>query len=236
MSTRIHLPSQPSASIYSHNSENQEHEQFFLIDLQNWREEKRNTPEYASRLEAERKIKNCYDSRSDELFLNGLGLTSIPSAIGFLNSLLVINLEENRLTYLPPEIFDLENLKVLKLYHNQLQSLSEEISRLQKLEELDVEHNQLTSLPSEICNLLSLKILNLSENRLVSLPEGIRRLQHLQQISMNYNPLAVPVELVQMPAGCRISVIGCSTDPGLKALFGQRRLEMIYHAPTWPIR
>lgn len=236
MSVRIHLPSRPSASIYSHNSEDQGHEQFFLIDLQNWREEKRNTSEYASRLEAERVIKNCYDSRSEELFLNELGLTSIPSAIGFLKSLRLINLENNHLTYLPSQIFDLENLKVLKLYHNNLHSLPDEISSLKKLEELDLEHNQLTSLPCEIYNLQHLKILNLSVNRLVSLPEGIRKLHHLQQIILDYNPLTVPVELVQMPSGCRISVIECWADPGLKALFAQRRLEMVYHPPILPIR
>lgn len=236
MSVRIHLPSQPSALIYSHNSEDQEHEQFFLIDLQNWREEKRNTSEYASRLEAERVIKDCYESRSDEIFLNGLGLTSIPSAIGFLKSLHLINLENNLLTDLPSQIFDLENLKVFKLYDNNLQSLSEEIRRLQKLEELDLGHNQLTSLPCEIYNLRNLQILNLSENKLTSLPEGIRRLCHLKQIILDYNPIAAPVELAQMPAGCTISIIDCLVTPGLKALFAQRRLEMVYHSPLLPIR
>jgi hypothetical protein len=56
--------------------------------------------------------------RVTRLFLRGLGLTSLPAAIGRLDSLQYLDLGENRLTDLPPEIGELRALTGLLLSHN----------------------------------------------------------------------------------------------------------------------
>jgi len=72
-------------------------------------------------------------------------VSSLPSEIGRLSSMLTLDLHLNHLVFLPTEI-----------------------GRLDALELLDISSNMLTNLPSEVGNLQSLRYLNLAENALSS--------------------------------------------------------------------
>lgn len=82
-----------------------------------------------------------------------------------------INLTELNVSYnlltgaLPSQIGKLKNLKILNASNNQMTGVPAEIGQLDNLEMLDLSNNQLTGLPNELANLKNLKTLNLSGNQ-----------------------------------------------------------------------
>jgi hypothetical protein len=101
-------------------------------------------------------IQQAAETGTIELNLAQIGLAAVPSAIGQLTNLQVLELTGNRLTSLPPEIGQLTNLANLSLERNQLTSLPPEIGQLTKLERLSLYNNQLRYLPTEMSNLTNL--------------------------------------------------------------------------------
>ena len=80
-------------------------------------------------------------------------LVSLPTSILKLNHLEQLHLRDNKLTELPSEIGDLKELQLLDVSHNQLVSLPTSIQKLNQLKELHLDGNRLTVLPSEIGDL-----------------------------------------------------------------------------------
>lgn len=77
-----------------------------------------------------------------------------------------LNVSYNNLTgALPSQIGKLKNLKVLNASNNQMTGVPAEVGQLKNLEVLDLSNNQLTGLPNELANLKNLKTLNLSGNQ-----------------------------------------------------------------------
>ena len=75
------------------------------------------------------------------LRLAGLGLSSLPAALGRLQSLKLLDLRSNQLAELPAAFGQLQSLKVLNLSDNQLTELPEELGSLAALEKLDLDGN-----------------------------------------------------------------------------------------------
>ena len=78
------------------------------------------------------------------LRLENSQLTSLPSEIGALTGLKVLDLGGNRLTPLPSEIGALTGLMILGLHENKLTSFPSEIGALTGLTRLDLRRNRLT--------------------------------------------------------------------------------------------
>lgn len=76
-----------------------------------------------------------------QLRLNNNQLVSIPSAIGLLRSLLLLDVGSNRLRSIPPEICMCFQLHELILSNNQLTSLPWEVGSLSQLEVLRLDNN-----------------------------------------------------------------------------------------------
>tara|TARA_Y100001934_G_scaffold66425_1_gene82508 strand:+ start:1780 stop:2514 length:735 start_codon:yes stop_codon:yes gene_type:complete len=113
----------------------------------------------------------CYNiETTTELYLYMNQLTGeIPSDIGKLINLEILNLNENQLTgEIPVEIGNLTYLTRLELYNNQLTGeIPPEIGNLTNLTYLRLHNNQLTGeIPPEIGNLTNLTSLSLSYNQL----------------------------------------------------------------------
>ena len=119
----------------------------FKIELRNWCDEQQGTPEYDSRVKAAAVFDNCYKSELKDLNLSDFDLTSIPSAIRFLQSLRSINFQNNQLVILPPEICDLEGLEILNLGNNYLQNIPSELTQLSNLKILILDNNPINALP-----------------------------------------------------------------------------------------
>ncbi len=99
------------------------------------------------------------------LDLSGQGLEKLPSYVLSRTDLEELNISDNKLTgALPSEIGKLTKLKVLNASNNLMTGVPAEIGHLPNLEVLDLSNNQLTGLPNELGQLSKLKILNLSGN------------------------------------------------------------------------
>ncbi|MFA5644585.1 MAG: leucine-rich repeat domain-containing protein [Patescibacteria group bacterium] len=99
------------------------------------------------------------------LDLSGKNLTKVDVSIFDQTNLEELNLSSNNLIdALPSQIGKLKDLKILNVSNNQMTGVPAEIGQLINLEVLDLSNNQLTGLPNELANLKNLKTLNLSGN------------------------------------------------------------------------
>lgn len=158
--------------------------------------------------------------------LVGHKIPGIPSAVGCLKELKILNLESNeigglvskffevfryhksfrelrlprnKIAWLPPEIGCLKSLQVLDLEQNLLTSLPAEIGNLNNLKDLIVGTNKVTSLPSEIGNLTCLENLRLDDNQITHLPPEISKLSNLECLYLSNCPLvSLPIEILEL--------------------------------------
>ena len=147
-------------------------------------------------------IEACRNQLDSYLWLNGLGLTTLPPEIGQLKGLTGLWLASNQLMTLPPEIGQLKELTQLHLDENQLTALPPEIGRLTALTALNLHDNQLTTLPPEIGQLTALTTrLSLARNQLKTLPPEIGQLTALKLLGLDGNKLTdLPPEIGQLSA------------------------------------
>lgn len=144
-------------------------------------------------------VMTAAQSSSDELWLSGLGITTIPNALWDLTKinvldLKILDLRNNELTVLPSDISLLSSLQVLGLDNNFIDKLPSEIGQLSDLEFLTLSNNELTEIPPEIGLLTNLRQLDLSYNDLEELPSELISLTNLLELDLRGNPL--PSELL----------------------------------------
>ncbi|KAH1092126.1 hypothetical protein J1N35_019383 [Gossypium stocksii] len=124
-------------------------------------------------------------------------LQSIPEDIGRLTNLVALNLSSNRfIGAIPSSVSNLTNLASLFLQSNQLDgSIPEDIGRLTNLIALNLSSNRfIGAIPSSVSNLTNLASLFLQSNQLDgSIPEDIGRLTNLVAFDLSYNRLVGPI-------------------------------------------
>ncbi|OGH90089.1 MAG: hypothetical protein A2469_00505 [Candidatus Magasanikbacteria bacterium RIFOXYC2_FULL_40_16] len=101
----------------------------------------------------------------------GKNLDEVPPELLFMQDVIVVELNDNRLSSLPKEFFALEKMRELYLDHNEFVELPAGLGDLSNLEVLDASHNRLKTIPKEIGKLTKLRKLDLSRNNLKELPE-----------------------------------------------------------------
>nr|WP_321409581.1 COR domain-containing protein [uncultured Carboxylicivirga sp.] len=123
-------------------------------------------------------------SKCTDLYLNGNKLEKFPAVISHVNSLIRLNLSENKINFLKDDAF-------VNLVH---------------LEELDLSFNELTFLPTSIGQLKKLKKLNLSGNKIASLPKEFENLVSLESLDLDGNPIErPPLEIISQGASGMIN-------------------------------
>ena len=125
-------------------------------------------------------------------------LVRLPSAVGCLEQLQLLDLRNNLLQTLPESMGFLTALTRLRVSGNRLQTLPPAWESLGQLTELDAEGNGLTSVPSAIFELTALKKLLLASNQLVQLPLSLAKATNLAMLTLNSNAL------VRLPLGLRL--------------------------------
>lgn len=134
-----------------------------------------------------------------ELNLFRSGIEVLPSEIGQLVNLQILQLGENPIGTLPPEIGQLGNLEVLSLagLNANLFGISvnlilpKEIGQLSRLREFYLGFSGLSNLPVEIGQLSNLEVLYLNDNELSTIPQEIGQLSGLQLLNLFRNSLEV---------------------------------------------
>ena len=135
-------------------------------------------------------------NRVTNLYLDGLDLTSLPAAIGRLDSLRNLDLGENQLTDLPPEIGELRALTSLNLNHNKLTGLPSTMGQLANLDVVFLDHNHFAALPPVIGKWTLVKQFRANHNRLKSVPAALGEMSGLYELWLDSNELAaLPPEI-----------------------------------------
>ncbi len=130
----------------------------------------------------------------------GFHLYTLPSEIGMLTSLQVLDLNRNRLKTLPAEIGHLTELKILTLWRNNLESLPN-LGKLSKLQVLNLSNNRLKDLPQEIGQLTDLEQLDIEGNQLTDLPKEMGQLSKLKSINLYRNKIKkISEEIIILPS------------------------------------
>lgn len=115
---------------------------------------------------------------------SGYRIQTLPSEIGLLSELEVLDLHGEELSSLPESIGDLSSLRELRAGGNRLERLPYGLRRLHSLRSLVLTENQLTSLPEEIGDLAELEELRVGDNDLEALPEGLLALSSLRELDL----------------------------------------------------
>ncbi|KAJ3449384.1 hypothetical protein M0812_05531 [Anaeramoeba flamelloides] len=108
------------------------------------------------------------------------------------DSLIELNLSNNKFTSIPLLVTNLKNLKCLNLEGNNISEIyNRHIHKLTQLEEMNVSKNNLQSMGDDLFNYLTnLKKLLIHENKLRLLPNSIDRLKKLKFLFLRSNLLA----------------------------------------------
>ena len=104
-----------------------------------------------------------------ELKVDACALETLPSSLGHLKALLLLNVSRNRLRALPAELGALVELKDLDASSNRLATLPAEMAGMSQLRRLNVENNHLTRVPREILDIQTLEDIRVRGNALVAL-------------------------------------------------------------------
>jgi internalin A len=137
--------------------------------------------------QAERLIRGAAARRAKKLWLNELGLITLPETLGNLKKLQLLDISNNQLTALPESLGQLKQLQSLDISNNQLSTLPESLGQLKKLRSLNISKNRLTKLPESLGQLAQLIGLKTVGNRLAELPESLRLLTQLQGLYLAGN-------------------------------------------------
>lgn len=119
----------------------------------------------------------------------------LPSKIGYeLVNIKRLIIPLNKLRSLPTSIGGMISLQILDVHFNELKGLPPSIGKLTKLEILNIgsNFNDLTRLPDTIGNLTSLRELDICNNQISQLPVTFGRLESLTRLVVDQNPLMIP--------------------------------------------
>ncbi len=128
----------------------------------------------------------------EALDLSHNNLSFVPKSF-FKDSLVLLDLSQNRIEALPQELARSDQLKVLLLGQNRLKELPPNVQNLQKLVDCDLSFNPIERLPPQIGELTSLRHLNLMGDIYLSeLPFSVSRLSNLESLNLEFT--SVPQE------------------------------------------
>lgn len=148
------------------------------------------------------------------------GISFIPSEIGQLTELKVLDCSGNIIDSIPSAIGSLTILQKLDLQSNRIVAIPPEIGKCVNLTSIDLRHNRIVRIPPEIGNCKKLTTLQLWGNKLTSLEEAVIALPVLNELYLKDNRLTtLPASIVKKKYGY-FDVIGnklCDLDPKLDA-------------------
>lgn len=131
-----------------------------------------------------------------ELYMPSNCLGALPANIGYLRSLVTLNLDGNRISLLPNSISNLISLNNLILRDNLLEKLPNDLGNLSNLKFVDLSINKFSTFPKSILQCRNLKKIWISKNRLLYLPTEISIHKTIEEVNVSYNSLIyLPADL-----------------------------------------
>lgn len=124
----------------------------------------------------------------------------IPSSIGMLQNLKVLELWYLGVTDLKTSLNGLRQLKKLSLSGNRITSIAGAFRGLDNLEELDLSSSAFQAISGELAELRNLKMLNLTYSRVQYIQDGFASLQNLQSLNLSSTQISYfPDALTKLP-------------------------------------
>ena len=124
-----------------------------------------------------------------KLDLSEKGLLGFPVHLTNMDTLNLLNLNNNKIRLLEPYINTLGKLQTLSMDKNFMPSVPKEFCHLTKLTDLSIQNNNLLALPQDFGKLTNLTSLKLQSNGLEELPTNFTELVSLTYLSFRYNRL-----------------------------------------------
>lgn len=112
---------------------------------------------------------------------------SLPSDLGFMASLEILDLDSNRLESLPDSLGDCGRLQRLNVANNKLLALPETLGKCGALKYLNAHSNLLEMLPASIGGCFKLEFIDCSRNQIHELPEDMQYLVSLTHLDLTSN-------------------------------------------------
>ena len=138
----------------------------------------------------------------------------IPTELAGISTLEVLDFSKNELSGpIPTELAELSNLEILDISGNELTGkIPKELRLLSNLETLDLAWNHLAGpIPVWLGSLTSLKELCLAGNQLTGpIPSELSNLSYLQKLNLSWNPLvgSIPASLGSLTGLKSLTIIG----------------------------
>ena len=119
---------------------------------------------------------------------------TLPAALGNLDQLTDLYLQDNHLTGSIPDLGRLSKLEILRMWNNQLTGeIPASLSNLTKLRTLELWDNQLTGPIPDLSRLTELTFLDLHSNQLSGNIPSMSGLTNLEEVRLNDNQLSGPI-------------------------------------------
>ena len=159
-------------------------------------------------------------------------LQILSDTINTLSKLTFLNLSRNELETLP-NMSGMKELKTLNLSKNKLRVLSDTINSLSKLICLNLFKNELETLPN-MSGMKELEVLDLSNNKLITLPYTIAAFPLLESLNLDNNSTlsGIPMEILDLPRTCYISLEGCNFSLDILARLRRIATNSAYRGPS----
>jgi hypothetical protein len=128
------------------------------------------------------------DDNGKYLWLQNIGLTSLPNGLGKLDIYKAI-LTGNDLREIPPQIFEITSLQELILAVNPISDFPCELVKLKRLKSVSFADTKIKEINCDLSQFESLEHFDISRNNLTKLPEQIKNIPNLTWLSLNSNQL-----------------------------------------------
>ncbi len=104
---------------------------------------------------------------------------------GSISEIFLPNPTKFKLQLIPEQISNLQSLEILDLNNNSIIHIPDSIGALNNLKYLDLSNNNIITLPNPIGSLISLEYLNLSGNKIGELPKSFNKLKSLKSLKID---------------------------------------------------
>lgn len=161
-----------------------------------------------------------------KLVLTGLGIHELPSSVGLLSSLQILDLGMTGISSIPEQIGKLISLRKLNLFRTKISSLPSSIGNLQHLKAIDLSCSAIEKLPESICGLSALQVLDLSQTLIKELPAQIGNLSSLKRLDLRRTKLSqLPESVINLPISCDVYINETCLESASVELLNHLRIQ-----------
>ena len=174
--------------------------QEYIQELDAWIDSAESAEQKSARSKAKKVIVTSCKENNPDLYLEELGIDTLPPKLENLDHVTDIILHSNRISN-ADDLFNIPKLELINLNNNPfLRNIPTPGSKYPVLEEMRFENCAIEEIPESIEHLCDLKSLNLSHNKIQTIPDVIAQCSQLETLKIHENPISVPLPRTMLDA------------------------------------